>query len=319
MTFRKWAVRFVLFAGGLVLSLVLIAFLSVQMQQRTLRWRAERLSRDMHQIRLYQSTWADAQRLMHRWGAWGYYDGSCMAASCKYEIELDSVDRYNQRVPRQAWMIWLLRHDRLNLYQWFGGRLSVFRASFTVHDGTIWRESAAMAVSVPGRRMRKENDFDWTLIIGAGSYQRLRGTLNDGMHITMGSDDQLARHPYYKVWRPSGCKVLCQMVEVYYSTRTPPAEIERLTSYDFSCFTRFKPCARIVDLLPVAEEWHTYDSEYESSPTVLVPKERPLSEYSIPSPPPCSGHSCLGAGAGRRLCFGRRGAFDEDREESRGI
>jgi hypothetical protein len=92
-----------------------------------------------------------------------------MAASCKYEIELDSVDRYNQRVPRQAWMIWLLRHDRLNLYQWFGGRLSVFRASFTVPDGTIWRESAAMAVSVPGRRMRKENDFDWTLIIGAGS------------------------------------------------------------------------------------------------------------------------------------------------------
>jgi hypothetical protein len=194
MTFRKWAVRFVLFAGGLVLSLVLIAFLSVQMQQRTLRWRAERLSRDMHQIRLYQSTWADAQRLMHRWGAWGYYDGSCMAASCKYEIELDSVDRYNQRVPRQAWMIWLLRHDRLNLYQWFGGRLSVFRASFTVHDGTIWRESAAMAVSVPGRRMRKENDF---------------------------------------------------------------ATLQR--------------------------------------------------------------HSCLGAGAGRRLCFGRRGAFDEDREESRGI
>jgi hypothetical protein len=78
------------------------------------------------------------------------------------------------------------------------------------------------------------------------------------------------------------------MVDVYYSTRTPPDEIERLTSYDFSCFTRFKPCARIVDLLPAAEEWHLYDSEYESSPTVLVPKERPLSEYSMPKPPPCS-------------------------------
>src|ERR1700723_3452890 len=43
MTFRKWAVRFVLFAGGLVLSLVLLTFLAVQIQQRTLRWRAERL------------------------------------------------------------------------------------------------------------------------------------------------------------------------------------------------------------------------------------------------------------------------------------
>jgi hypothetical protein len=31
----------------------------------------------MHQIRLYQSTWADALRLMHRWGSWGHYDGTC--------------------------------------------------------------------------------------------------------------------------------------------------------------------------------------------------------------------------------------------------
>ena len=33
----------------------------------------------MHQIRLYQSTWADAQWLMVRWGAWRHYDGSCTA------------------------------------------------------------------------------------------------------------------------------------------------------------------------------------------------------------------------------------------------
>ncbi|WP_157466474.1 hypothetical protein [Edaphobacter aggregans] len=79
----------------MVLSLVLLTFLAVQIQQRMLRWRAERLLADMHQIRLYQSTWADAQRLMHRWGAWGHYDGSCTAESCKYEIEMDSIARYN--------------------------------------------------------------------------------------------------------------------------------------------------------------------------------------------------------------------------------
>jgi hypothetical protein len=67
MSFKKWAVPIVLFAGAVVLSLVLLTFLAVQIQQRTLRWRAERLSADMHQIRLYQSTWADAQRLMNRW------------------------------------------------------------------------------------------------------------------------------------------------------------------------------------------------------------------------------------------------------------
>ena len=72
----------------------------------------------------------------------------------------------------------------------------------------------------------------------------------------------------------------CQIEVVYYSTHTPPAEIERLTSYDFSCFTRFNPCARIVDLLPAAKEWHLYDNEYESSPT-RVPKARPLSGQAL--------------------------------------
>lgn len=276
MTFRKWAVRFVLFAGGLVLSLVLLAFVAVQTQQRMLRWHAERLLADMHQIRLYQSTWADAQRLMHRWGAWGHYDGSCTAANCKYVIEMDSIDRYNPRAPYHAWLVWLLIHDRLNLYQWFGGRNSAVLASFTVHDGTIWRESTAMGVSVPRRKMHRVtgpdtilvfDDFDKELSIGAGSYQRLHRTLeNPFLH--MGGAEGLAGHPYYKVGGPDGCKPNCQIRIVYYSTHTPPAEIERLTSYDFSCFTRFIPCKELEDLLPAAKEWHLYkkDELQQSSP-----------------------------------------------------
>jgi len=279
MTVRKWAVRFVLFSGALLLSLGLIAFLAVQIQQRMLRWRSERLLADMHRIRLYQTNWDEAQRLMRRWGRWGYYEGSCTAASCKYVIELDSVDRYTPRVPRRAWLDWLLKYDRLNLYQWFGGRMSAFRASFTVHDGTIWREETGMGVSVPRKKMRvfTADDFEWTLSVGADSRQSINAS---------GYDTELAKHPYYQVWRPDGCKILCQIVSVHYSTRTPPAEIERLTSYDFSCFTRFKPCVRFAELLPAAEEWHVYDSKYESGPTVPFPKERPLTDR-LPPPPSC--------------------------------
>jgi hypothetical protein len=155
MTLKKWAVRIVLLAGGVLLSLVLLTFLAVQIQQRTLRRRAERLSGDMHQIRIYQSTWADAQRLMQRWGAWGHYDGSCTAASCKYEIEMGSIAFYTPWAPRHAWLVWLLMHDRFNLYSWFGGRGSAFYASFTVHNGTIWREDSWIGVSVPRRRMKR--------------------------------------------------------------------------------------------------------------------------------------------------------------------
>jgi hypothetical protein len=288
MTFRKWAIRTVLFAGGAFLSFVLLTFLAVQIQQRTLRWHAERLSADMHQIRLYQSTWADAQRLMYRWGAWGHYDGSCMAASCKYEIEMDSIANSNPHIPRHAWLDWLLRHDRFNLYQWFGGRGSAVLASFTVHDGTIWRESTAIGVSVPRRRIRTwdNNDFDWSLSVVAKSYQRLHRTPENWTPFIGDSEEELAQHPYYKVGRPGGCMILCQIAVAYYSTHAPPAEIERLTSYNFSCLTRFNPCSQIVDLLPAAEKWHLYDNPYESSPTVPIPPPRPESSASLPKPSP---------------------------------
>jgi hypothetical protein len=112
---------------------------------------------------------------------------------------MDGIDRYNARVPRHAWLDWLLAHDRFNLYQWFGGRGSGVRASFTVHDGTIWRESTAMGVSVPRRRMRtgNYNDFDLSLSIGAISYQRLHRTVENPF-VYMGGAEGLADHPTTK-------------------------------------------------------------------------------------------------------------------------
>jgi hypothetical protein len=279
MTFRKWAVRFVLFAGGLFLSLVLITFLIVQIQLIMSRWRAERLSADMHQIRLYQSNWADAQRLMHRWGAWGHYDGSCTAADCRYAIRMGTIRYSNPYTPSRPWLDWLSAHDRLNLYQWLGGRDVAFFASFTVHDGTIWRTGSGIGVDVPTRRIRRDNDWPSTLSISAESYQRLHRTLENWTPFIGDSEDELAQHPYYKVGRPGGCMINCQIGIAYYSTHTPQSEIIRLTSYDFSCFTRFNPCAHIEDLLPAAKEWHLYDNAYESSPS--VPRPGPL-------PPPCS-------------------------------
>jgi hypothetical protein len=286
MTLRKWAVRVVLFAGAIVLSLVLVAFLSVQIQLILSRWRAERLSADMHQIRLYQSTWADAQRLMHRWGAWGHYDGSCTAASCHYAISMGTIRYSNPNAPKRAWVDWFSAHDWLNLYEWLGGRDVAFYASFTVHDGTIWRTGSGIGVTVPTRRIRRENDWPGNLSISAGSRQRLHRTIEDPFSFGfLGSEDELAQHPYYKVWAPSGCMILCQMEIVYYSTHTPPAEIERLTSYNFSCFTQIIACAHINDLLPASKEWHLYN-EYQSSPTVPIPPPRPT--YVMPTPPPCS-------------------------------
>ena len=65
----------------------------VPIQQRILRWRAERLLADIRQIQMGKSTWADAQHLMHRWGEWGGYEGSCTAQHCNYQIAFEDLLR----------------------------------------------------------------------------------------------------------------------------------------------------------------------------------------------------------------------------------
>jgi hypothetical protein len=44
----------------------------------------------------------------------------------------------------------------------------------------------------------------------------------------MGPDEDLARHPYYKVGRPGGCKPNCQMASVNYSTHTTRGTLKNI-------------------------------------------------------------------------------------------
>ena len=244
----SWILRIFRVACLAILSTVLLTFLAVQFQQRLLRHRAEHLMSDMHQIRIYRSTWADAEKLMNRWGAWGQYDGTCTAAECRYQIALTDLS--------YAKFGWLMQHGGFRIYSWFGGRAARLSASFTVRDGTIWRKTADISVTASRKLLSADDDFPLTLIVQTKSRQRLRRTEDDWW--IMGDDDQLAEHPYYKAGRPGGCKVNCEMAVVTYSTRTPPPEIDRLTSFNLSCLTQFSSCTELEQLLPAAKDWHLY-------------------------------------------------------------
>jgi len=274
MAYKKWILRVLRIAGLAALAIVLLTFAAVQFQQRLLRWRAEQLMADMHQIRLYQSTWADAQRLMTRWGAWGHYDGSCTAKDCRYEIEIGDPIWGVERPSKINWL--RLSNYFVRSLSFFGGHLASLRTTFTVQDGTIWRESATVAVHVPRDLLRSdERNIDYLLIIESKSRQELLHS--NGADRILGSYEQLADHPYYKVGTPSGC-TNCFAAYVVYSTRTPQPEIERLTDFDFSCFTRFGKCQYLGDLLPIAWEWRLY-SYFEPGHTL---------QMEIPPPPrPC--------------------------------
>jgi hypothetical protein len=269
MTYKKWIFRILRVVALSALAAILFTFFAVQFQQRLLRFRAERLMADMHQIRLYQSTWADAQRLMYRWGAWGHYDGSCTAKDCRYDISLTDASWRSWDRGRKGDAGWLWRHQiAYVLYRWLGGRYAIVHCGFIVQDGTIWRTITWVNLAVPPRSLDKE-DFGYVLIAGAKSQQALRRSESGGW--VLGGDDVPAEHPYYKVGRPGGC-TFCEDVEVTYSTRTPEAEINRLTSFDFSCLTSFFSCKIPEDIMPAVREEGLYGD--------LDPRR-----YAHPTPP----------------------------------
>ena len=174
MACKKWILRILRVAGLAALAVVLLAFAAVQFQQWLLRWRAERLMADMHQIRLYQSTWADAQRLMHRWGAWGHYDGSCTAAECRYEIDLTNACWPSQQEERTGICAGSPRNRATyETYSLLGGRWALIHSAFIVQDGTIWRTITWVNIAV-APKLLDGDDLGYALMAGAKSQQALR-------------------------------------------------------------------------------------------------------------------------------------------------
>lgn len=250
----KWMRRVFRIVCATALAVLVLTCAIVQFQQNLLRWRAERLMADMHRIRLYQSNWADAQSLMHRWGEWGHYDGQCTPEACLYQIVLGSPGSRGGQ-----WVDWLARHNGFKAYSLLGGRHAGLVATFTVKDGAIWRETAGISVGDERIGRWYGDDFPLTLMIEAKSRQRLTRSSDDWW--IMGTDEQLAAHPFYKAGRPGGCEINCEEAVITYSTRTPPSEIERLSSFDLSCLTRLIPCTELGQLLPAAREWRLYEEQ----------------------------------------------------------
>ena len=100
-----------------------------------------------------RSTWADAQRLIHRWGAWGDYRGACTQERCSYQIEVDDLygaipgfgpRRTDLRGAIQECCFWLFR-----LYVLLGGRSTAVVARIEVIRGLIWGKDYILMVDVP--------------------------------------------------------------------------------------------------------------------------------------------------------------------------
>jgi hypothetical protein len=245
-----------------LVSLIVLAFLFVQGQQYLLRYRAKHLLADFHSLRLKQSNWQDAQRLMSRWGAFGHYDNTCTAKECGYVITLEDIgSRINSHLYEYMEARWPQSYSGITLgrvIQVLGGRYARMRMGFLVEDSVVVRSSIGVAVGVPQDDFWC--DFDcggYELLLSARASQSLKPIWEKWPWIA-GDDEQLAQHANYKAGRPSGCEG-CMAGMVTFTPYASQNEISTLSSYNLGCLTRhFHPCRTLSDVLPIARDWHLY-------------------------------------------------------------
>ena len=232
----------------------------VPIQQRLVRHRAESLLSDIRHLQLRQSTWADTQSLMKRWGSWGHSEGPCTKESCTYQIEmLDALTN----VP-MFWGNRLLQRP----YEVLGGRQVRITANLTVLDGLVWGKGFEAVVQVPpeGGANAPFGGYGYALIGSSCSVSRFYS----------GYRPQLALHKNYLIGTPGGC-TMCREAFTRFTPYSDPADVQRLMDFDLSCITRREPCREERQIMPTA--WKQYEAEHQGGYAAFKPL--PCCQYPL--------------------------------------
>ena len=232
-------------ALAVVLCLLIVV---VRTQQYAFRFRAERLENDIKSLQYGSTTFSQARPILQRWNA-TYDDGTCETAKCSAEITLGDF--------AYARAEFFSRHQRLfRTYGILGGRPAFVRAAASVQDGALRSKSYALYVEVfPSEAMAVGFTPLGYSLIGA---TRTMEKLPERYAVD-------SRHPTYRIGWPSGCEV-CIMIYADFTSAASPADVERVSKFDFSCLTRWvHPCRLKRDVMPTA--WQDIRTEHpEMSP-----------------------------------------------------
>jgi hypothetical protein len=238
-----------------IFGLLVVMAAIVRIQTYFFRQRAERLMADFQTVKLNETPWPDAQRLMSRWGRFGGYKGDCNASFCRYSVILES--------PMTGIVA--------PLFVILGGRSATVRTTFVVQDGIVVRKSAVFIYDVAPATYPRDG---YSLI----ATSRAASRLTDYRNWPLVGSNQLVEHPHYVVTRPGGCS-FCLMANVTFTPDTPLAEMRQLTTFNLGCLTRLLPCRYLEDIYPAAEEWHLYDGTLGGRP-------EPANKASYPTAQP---------------------------------
>jgi hypothetical protein len=260
MRVRGWGFRVVRVLRAVVVTavvVVLVAFALVHVQQRVLRYRAERLLADFHSLQIDRSTWPETQEVIGRWSKWGYAKGDCTRTHCIFIVQIeDTLSMRTATLPEHLTR-WMYRPFFRKSLRWLGGREGSMRAEILVDDGRLTGKEISTMVEV------RNDGYDYPTVVVV----RMQPSL-EGMTRSFWYPDEMAQHPNYMIGRPGGCTV-CMVGWVDVASSISNKELNRLTSFQLDCYTRRHQCVYPGDLLPTIESQHLYETN--EAPVLSLP------------------------------------------------
>ena len=226
----------------------------VRMQQCLLRWRAERLLSDIRSLQLGKSTWADAQKIMTRWGAWGFYEGLCTEKRCAYQIAFRDISRtfsvmsepdgslHTEPQEHNAWA--------LKAYRILGGQSALIAARVEVINGVIWGKGYELYLNIPDGSYTNEREY--VLATHAETVWKRKD-----LH-----DSYKANPTDYRIGRGEPCSG-CEIIEALYTPYADPKFISDVMNFNLDCLTRFILCRHPEQIAPGM--WQRADEDERSA------------------------------------------------------
>ena len=281
--------RIVRWIGLGVSGFVLALFLVVQVQQRLLRHRAERLHAEIVALQLHPGTFADVQRMQREWGKFGHWDGECTAHHCIYQIKLmtdpvqDRLNRIGERVTDgpNAERLWRWLEQVEVLYHSVGrARVHTITADIRIRDDKMW--GAGFGVGTYAYPGTSRNEYSGTgrneghIYIVFADVELSSRLLNDFEE----DPDLSTLRRGFRTNYELQC-LGCEEVSGFVTPQTDPSVIERFSQIDFSCITRWVACKHPAELDPQLWKQAVQDSETRLRPNNNIEEEAAKEQWCL--------------------------------------
>ncbi len=267
----KILLKRILWTFACVCGLLSLTVATLQVDQRLLRRKAERLLAQIDTLDLRKTGWDSAAGQFKLWADAAKYDPECNEHECTVEIALsdfvlahvyasswptrtDDYLRYRFKRDNQSRPLSRALERLVYLSLFFGVRPAQIIGSVRVRNGIVWEKQFSVRIEVLSdpKSCTDGGRCEYTLI--ASSYTVPEFSTQVGRLF----QDDLQIHSQYSIGHPSGC-MGCVAVWAKFTPYADPLDVHRLMKVNLFCLTAWRPCRYESDVMPIAWAEHEAD------------------------------------------------------------